>query len=172
MAQCALFAALMCICAWICVPLGDGAFTLQTFGLFLALELLGGKRGSLVCLVYLLLGAAGLPVFAGFRGGLGVLLSTTGGYIWGFLFAALVYWGITHFGGNRLPVRLLALLSGLALCYGLGTVWFMGVYAGGRDAMGLWAVLAKCVAPYLLPDGLKLALALVLAPKLRRHLRC
>ena len=74
MAQCGLFAALMCICAWVSIPFGDTVFTLQTFCLFLMLELLGGKRGSLVCLLYLLLGIAGLPVFSGFRGGLGVLL--------------------------------------------------------------------------------------------------
>ena len=69
MALCALFAALLSVCAWLSVPVGDIAFTMQTFGIFLTLELLGGKQGTLAILVYLLLGAAGLPVFSGFRSG-------------------------------------------------------------------------------------------------------
>lgn len=167
MAQCALFSALMCICAWISVPLPDIAFTLQTFGLFLSLELLGGKKGSIVCLVYLLLGAVGLPVFSGFRGGLGVLLGATGGYIMGFLAAALVYWGVTGLLGKRLAVRLAALLLGLLACYSFGTGWFLAVYLQSGSTMGLGAVLAKCVLPYLIPDGIKMALALVLTEKLK-----
>lgn len=167
MAQCALFSALMCICAWISVPLADFAFTLQTFGLFLTLGLLGGKKGSVVCLVYLLLGAVGLPVFSGFRGGLGTLLGTTGGYIMGFLAAALVYWGVTSFLGKSLPVRLTALILGLLTCYTFGTVWFLAVYLQGGSTVGLGAVLAKCVLPYLVPDGIKLTLALVLTEKLK-----
>ena len=73
LAQCALFTALMCVCAWISIPLGDMTFSMQTFALFLTLLLLGGKKGCIVCLLYLLLGAVGLPIFTGFRGGLGVL---------------------------------------------------------------------------------------------------
>ena len=91
---CALFAALLAICAWLSLPVADISFTMQTFGVFTALGLLGGKRGTLSIALYLLLGIAGLPVFAGFQGGLGVLLGSTGGYIWGFLLAGLVYWTI------------------------------------------------------------------------------
>lgn len=170
MARCALLAALMCVCAWISLPVGDIAVTGQTFALFLTLGLLGGKRGSLVCLVYLLLGAVGLPVFSGFRGGPGALLGTTGGYIAGFLAAALVYWLITACFGDRFPVRLTALLFGLAACYAFGTFWFLWAYTQTDSAIALGAVLLKCVAPYLLPDLLKLTAALLLTEKLKRHL--
>lgn len=170
MAQCALLSALMCVCAWISVPLPDIAFTLQTFSLFLTLELLGGKKGSITCLVYLLLGAVGLPVFTGFRGGLGVLLGATGGYILGFPAAALTYWAVTGFFGQRLPVRLTAQILGLAVCYGFGTVCFVAVYLRDGSAMGVGAVLAKCVLPYILPDGIKLSLAMLLANRLRHRL--
>ena len=159
MVFCSLFAALMAICAWICVPVLDIAFTLQTFAVFLTLGLLGGKRGSGAILIYLLLGAAGMPVFSGFRGGPGMLAGVTGGYLWGFLASGLVYWALERFG--KLP----AMIAGLAACYACGSAWFY-LYAGG----GLWLILLRCVVPYLLPDALKLGLAYILTRRLSRHL--
>ena len=92
LARAALFAALIAICSWISIPTAV-PFTLQTFAVFLALGVLGGKLGTLSVAVYLLLGAVGLPVFAGFQGGLGALLGATGGYLAGFLLTALTVWG-------------------------------------------------------------------------------
>lgn len=159
MTRAALFAALMAICAWISIPVLDIAFTMQTFGVFLTLGVLGGKWGSVTILIYLLLGAAGLPVFSGFRGGFGVLLGVTGGYLWGFLFSGLVYWVMERLG--KLP----AMIAGMAVCYLCGSLWFY-LYAGG--VMGL--ILLRCVVPYLIPDGVKLALAWSLSRRLRRHI--
>lgn len=167
MVLCALFAALLTVCAWICVPFGDATVTMQTFAVFAALCVLGGKRGTGTILVYLLLGAVGLPAFSGFRGGLGALLGTTGGYIVGFLAAGIVYWAITTLIRDRLPVRIFACIAGLAVCYGFGTAWFYAVYIKGGGSIGLGAVLLKCVVPYLLPDTLKLLLALTLSARLR-----
>lgn len=162
MAQCALFAALMCVCAWLSVPLPGGVISLQTFGLFLTVGLLGGRRGSLACLLYLLLGAVGLPVFTGFRGGIGVLLGPTGGYIGGFLAGALIYWLLTV--RNCKPPIAMA-TAGLT-CYLCGTVWYKLLF----PATGLWAIVLSCVVPYLIPDGLKLALAFRLVQKLDRFI--
>ena len=67
----------MAVCAWISIPFGYIAFTMQTFAVMLALFTLGGKWGTASVFVYLLLGAVGLPVFSGFQGGLGVLLGVT-----------------------------------------------------------------------------------------------
>ena len=98
----AMFAVLIAVCSWISVP-ATVPFTLQTFGVFVTVGVLGGKRGSLSVLVYLLLGMIGVPVFAGFSGGIGCLLGNTGGYIIGFLFSALVMWGMEMtFGKSRL----------------------------------------------------------------------
>ena len=91
MALCGLFTAILTVCAWISIPVGDMVITLQTFGIFLTLGLLGGKYGTVTMLVYLLLGAVGAPVFSGFRGGLGALLGTTGGYLFGFMLTCLCY---------------------------------------------------------------------------------
>ena len=77
-----VFAALITVCAWISIP-APIAFSLQTFGVFCTLYMLGGKRGFFAVLVYESLGIVGLPVFSGFRGGLGVLLGPGGGFLMG-----------------------------------------------------------------------------------------
>ena len=82
----AVFAVVMAVCSWISIP-AQVPFTLQTFGVFMAVGVLGGKRGTLAVLVYVLLGAVGVPVFAGFSGGIGALLGNAGGYIIGFIVA-------------------------------------------------------------------------------------
>ncbi len=168
MVLCALFAAILAVSAWLTVP-GEVPFTLQTFGVFAALGLLGGKRGTIAIALYLVLGAVGLPVFSGFRGGFGVLLGTTGGYIFGFLLSGLLYWALTALLGNKGWVRLLAMVLGLLLCYAAGTGWFLLVYLQKTGPISLGVVLAKCVVPFLLPDAVKLTLAWLLSHRLARH---
>lgn len=97
----AIFAVIIAVCSWISVPMVV-PFTLQTFGVFCAVGLLGGKRGTLSVLIYVLLGAVGVPVFAGFSSGIGTLFGVTGGYIMGFIFTALIYWLITAIFGKKL----------------------------------------------------------------------
>jgi len=160
MTRAALFAALITVCAWISVPIGDIAFTLQTLGIFLALTVLGGKWGSISVLIYLLLGAVGLPVFSGFQGGLGILLGATGGYLWGFALGCPVYRLLERFGS------LIALIAVQLVCYACGTAWF-ALYAGG----GIGFVLLRCVVPFLIPDILKLLLALHLKYRLKPYIK-
>lgn len=166
MALCGLFAAVLTVCAWIAIPVGDMAVTLQTFAVALTLWLLGGKQGSITVFVYLLLGAIGVPVFSGFRGGMGALLGTTGGYLFGFMLTALAYWLITFLVNTPLS-RVLAMVAGLLLCYICGTVWYAFGYLD-FSAVSLGFVLLRCVVPYLIPDGIKLFLAWLLAQRLRR----
>ena len=164
MIRCALFAALLTLCGWISIPVGDIAVTLQTFGVFLTLGLLGGRWGTAAVGVYLVMGAAGLPVFSGFQGGLGVLLGASGGYLWGFLLIGLAYWLITFLFRGR--GGLWGCIFGLLLCYTAGTLWFCLMYLEG-NGLSVGAVLAKCVLPYLLPDGIKLWLARLLTKRMR-----
>ena len=172
MAYIALFAVLMAVCAWITVPLPKPLvqFTMQTFAMFMALATLGGRRGLYAMVVYLLLGAVGIPVFSGFRGGIGVLLDTTGGYIIGFVAAALVYWLVTARLGESLPVSAAACVLGLAVCYAFGTAWFLVLYARTTGPIGVTTALGWCVIPYIIPDLLKLALALLLSGRVRKFL--
>lgn len=170
MAYIAMFAVIMAVCSWISVPYVV-PFTLQTFGVFLAVGVLGGKRGTLAVLIYILLGCVGLPVFAGFSGGIGVILGSTGGYIVGFLFTALVMWALEKMPGNRTVVSILSMVLGLIVCYAFGTLWFMLVYARTTGPVGLWTALGWCVFPYIIPDLVKIALALVLQKRLRAAIR-
>lgn len=170
LAYIALFAVVMAVCAWISIPM-TVPFTLQTFAVFAALGTLGGRRGTYAVAVYLLLGAVGLPVFAGFQGGLGALLGTTGGYILGFLASALVYWLVTAHLGNSLPVTVVAMALGLAVCYAFGTAWFLVVYARTSGAIGLMTALGWCVFPFLVPDFAKLGLAVLLSRRVGKYLK-
>ena len=98
----AFFAVLIAICSWISIP-APVPFTLQTLGVFLALVILGGKRGSCAVFLFILLGAVGIPVFSGFKGGAGVLMGPTGGYIMGFLATGLLYWAVEWMIETRRP---------------------------------------------------------------------
>lgn len=153
-----LFAGLMAICAWISIPVLDIAFTMQTFAVCLALLILGGKWGTVSIVIYLLLGLVGLPVFSGFRGGPGVLLGVTGGYLWGFLFTGLCFWCGEKWG--KIP----SLILGLLACYCCGSFWFAW-YSGG----GLELILLRCVVPYLVPDAVKLWLALRISKRIKKY---
>ena len=161
MVRAGMFAALMAVCAWIAVPVPPVYVTLQTLGVFLALLVLGGKWGTVSTVLYLLLGAVGLPVFSGFRGGIGMLLGVTGGFLWGFAAAALVYWALERLGKG------VAMAAGMAVCYLCGCGWFL-VYT---PAAGISGAIISCVLPYLLPDALKLTLAWVLGKRLSKHMK-
>ena len=164
----AVFAVIMAICSWISIPAAV-PFTLQTFGIFIAVGVLGGKRGSLSVLVFILLGAIGIPVFANFSGGIGVLAGPTGGYIIGFLFSALLMWAMEKLPGKKSVMQIVSMIAGLIVCYAFGTVWFVIVYGRMNGPIGFTAALASCVVPFIIPDIIKIALAYVLSRKLRKY---
>ena len=163
----AICAALIALCSWISIPAAV-PFTLQTFAVFCVLGLLGGKRGTVSILVYMLLGAIGLPVFTGFNAGLGALFGTTGGYILGFVFIGLIYWLAEKLFGTKLWVRVTAMLLGLLVCYAFGTAWFMFLYARRTGTIALGTALVWCVFPFLIPDLVKMGLAVMLSERLRK----
>lgn len=159
-------AALITVCSWISIPTVV-PFTLQTFAVFAVLSILGGKRGTLSVLVYILLGAVGLPVFSGFKSGAAVLLGTTGGYIIGFLLTGLIYIAMEKISGRKQPFEVISLLLGLIACYTFGTIWFMNVYAAKTGPIGIGAALSWCVLPFIIPDIIKLILALLISARVR-----
>ena len=162
-----MFAVLIAICSWISIPAAV-PFTLQTMAVFTAVGLLGGKRGTISVLLYILLGAIGIPVFAGFSGGVGVLMGTTGGYIVGFLFSALLMWAMEAAFGKGRIIRILSMVLGLIVCYAFGTIWFMFVYTKTTGPVGIAAVLGWCVIPFIIPDCIKIVVAFILTDRLKK----
>ena len=166
----AMGVALITVCAFITVPMAV-PFTLQTFAVFATLLILGGYRGTVATVVYVLMGAIGLPVFAGFSGGLAIILGNTGGYILGFIFIGLIYATSIRLFGKKIYVELPALLTGLVVCYAFGTAWFMYVYMRNTGTVGVVTVLSWCVFPFVIPDLLKMALAFAVSRRVRSIIR-
>ncbi len=165
----ALMSVLIAVCAWISVPF-TVPFTMQTFGVFCALGFLGGRDGTIAVLLYILMGAVGLPVFSGGGSGVGWLMGLTGGYISGFFFGALTYWGLMSILKHRRWAMPVALFAGLLICYLFGTIWFSAVYTKTKGEITIAAILGKCVFPYVLPDCVKLAGATAIVKKLSARL--
>lgn len=164
-------AALIAVCSWISIPLPTVPITLQTMGVCLIAGLFGLKRGTLATAVYIALGALGVPVFSGFTGGVGIILGQTGGYIIGFIFTALIV-GLASdkFKGRLLPL-ILSMVIGILVCYAFGTAWFAVVYAKSNEPASLLTILGWCVFPFLLPDTVKIAVAAVLANRLKKFVK-
>lgn len=163
----ALFTALIAICSWISIPTTI-PFTMQTFAIFVTVGILGTRRGTISIMIYILLGVIGVPVFAGFLAGLGVLIGNTGGYIIGFIFSAIVTGLIIQYLGNKPPIMLLAMILGLVVCYIFGTAWFMYFYAQTSGTIGVMTALTWCVFPFVIPDVVKIVLAIVVVKRVAK----
>lgn len=163
---CGLMVALMAICSWIQLSIGPVPFTLQTFGVFAAVGILGGKLGTISVLVFVILGAVGVPVFAGFSGGPSVLFGATGGYIIGFIFTALVMWLFEKLLGKGIIKLVISMVVGLFVCYLFGTAWFVLTYTGG--SVSVKEALGWCVIPFIIPDLIKMACAAVVSSALNK----
>ena len=166
----AMFTALTAVCSWVSIPVGEVPVTLQTFAIFMTVGILGTKRGVISVLVYILLGAAGVPVFAGFSGGIGSLIGTTGGYIIGFIFSAALAGVIIDKFGSKLYIKIAAMLAGLVVCYAFGTAWFIIFYTRSVGAIGIGAALMMCVVPFIIPDVLKIVAAACLSTSIKKAL--
>ena len=159
---------LIAIGAWISIPM-TVPFTLQTFSVFAVLSILGGRKGTLAVLVYLLTGMIGFPVFSSFRGGAGVLLGATGGYLVGFIFIGISVMIAEKAGAGRIGA-IAAMVAGLLICYAFGTVWFISGYANDTGSVGVMTALSWCVFPFIIPDLVKLAAAAVLSERVKKIL--
>lgn len=162
MVFCGLFAVLTAAASQLSIPIGPVPINLATLSVFLAGGVLGARYGAVSQAVYVLIGLTGLPVFAGWKGGAAVLAGPTGGYLAGYIAAAWLAGLLCAQVKN--PFRLAAsLTAGLALCYLLGTAWFVFV-----TKSGIWTALTLCVFPFLIGDAVKIAAAVFLIPRLRR----
>lgn len=159
-----MFAAVLAVLSQIAIPMPSGVpITLQTFAIALTGVVLAWKLGVTSTLVYILLGAVGVPVFSEFSGGLHVLVKYTGGFIWGFIVLALLC-GV----GITLKNKLLGVLLGfvgLAVCHLFGVIQFMVVMK-----MGLMESFLLASAPYLIKDAISVILAFAVGAQIRSRL--
>jgi biotin transport system substrate-specific component len=166
----AVSAALITICSWISIAIGPVPFTLQTMAIFAVLLTIGGVRGACAVGIYLLLGLAGAPVFSGFKGGPQSFLGPTGGFLVGFAIASVVWILVEKLIKPKLSGSvgkhiLYAVVNSVIfeiVMYAIGVVWFIVVYGAQTGPIGLSAVLTMCVVPFLIPDVVKIAVAIVI----------
>ena len=158
----ALFAAVLCAVAPFSFSVGPIPLSLATFVIYLAAGALDWKLGVLSVLLYILMGAIGLPVFTGFSGGFHKIAGVTGGYIIGYIPLAMAGGAISKAFGNKLWACAFGMVVGTVLLYTCGTAWFML-----QTGSSLTASLTLCVIPFLPGDTAKIAVACVAAPKLR-----
>lgn len=169
----ALFVALIAICSWISIPIAAIPYTLQLLAILVCAGLLGWKRAAIALVAYLLLGAVGVPVFAGFTSGL--FTAPSRGYVVGFLFTAVVA-GLGYKIKIKNPVvsfivHFAFMAAGVLLCYVFGTAWFMVYMQNANKAVTLAYALSVCVLPYLWFDGVKIVFSIFLVNRLKGYVK-
>ena len=159
----ALMTAVTCVLGPLSIPLpfSPVPISLTNFAIFLAIFVLGMKNGTISFIIYLLLGAVGVPVFSSFRGGLQVLAGPTGGYLIGFIFLALIMgFALDHFDRKLVPT-IIGMIIGMVVCYAFGTVWLAKLLS-----LSFKEGLMMGVIPYLAGDVAKIIIAAIVGPKL------
>ena len=172
----ALAVAILVMCSWLAVLIGDIPFTMQTLGVCLVAGLLGREKGTIAVASYVLLGFVGVPVFSGFTGGVAKLLSPTGGYILGFLAAApVIGWGADRYvhrnDAKGVWALAICMMLGLLLCYAIGTFWFVLLTLPMAQGSSWLSAFLICVLPYLPFDFVKIAIAIFMTKKLKRFIQ-
>lgn len=159
----ALMTAVTCVLGPLSIPLpfSPVPISLTNFAIFLAIFVLGMKNGTISFIIYLLLGAVGVPVFSSFRGGFQVLAGPTGGYLIGFIFLALIMgFALDHFDRKLVPT-IIGMIIGMVVCYAFGTVWLAKLLS-----LSFKEGLMMGVIPYLPGDAAKIIIAAIVGPKL------
>ncbi len=157
-----IFTALICFFSALCVPVGAVPVSLSLFAIVLVAVVLGARLGAFSVVAYILLGAAGLPVFAGFGSGVPVLFGPTGGFIWSYIIVVICVGSACKRSSLILwPVA----FASLALEYAIGTLWFSIV-----QSVPYVSALVVCVVPFVGFDVVKIILAIMLGKSIRRRI--
>ncbi len=169
----ALMAAVISVLAPLSIPLaGEVPISLATFAVMLAGCALGAIDGAIAAGIYLILGAIGVPVFAGYASGFGILFGVTGGFLFGYIPLAfcsgLIYrkLAMNVKGTMKFVWMTIAMLVGNVILYALGIVWFMTV-----TGYPIATAMAACVIPFIPGDLLKIVLVNAIIPGLVKVIR-
>ena len=164
MALVSLMTAVCCILAPMSVPIGPVPVSLSVLAVFFVAYVIGPRLGAISVLLYILIGLVGLPVFSGYSGGPAKLFGPTGGYIIGYLPLVVISgWFISRFPMRQWYLQIAGMVLGLAVCYLLGTAWFMLLmHTSLQEALPL------CVYPFLAFDALKIVTAFIVGNTVAR----
>lgn len=161
-----LMTALLCILGPISIPLPGGVpISLTNLVIYLMVYLLGGRNGTICVGLYLMIGIIGLPVFSEYGEGIGKILGPTGGYLVAFLFMPIICGIFLKIGKRNIWMYLLGMILAALVTYTFGSLWFM--FDQKRSMM---QTLIICVFPFLLGDGIKIAVITLIAPLIRNRL--
>lgn len=160
----ALYTALLCIVAAFAIPVGPLPVTLTTMVIVIYVYISGGRISCRAVILYILMGACGLPVFSGMNGGLGVLLGPNGGYIAGYIFFAATGAGIMKLCRRNTVVTILGFMLGNVFLYCTGLAVYMLV--AGK---GLWVSFSMCVLPFIIPDVIKITAGVLLGKIIKKR---
>lgn len=149
----------------ITLPVSPVPISLGTLAIYFTPYVLGMKKGTISCYVYLLIGLVGLPVFTGFSSGPAKLLGPTGGYLIGYIFMALIC-GFVIDRTNKMPICFLGMVLATAVLYLFGTVWL-----AHQAGMTFPEALAAGVLPFILGDTAKMVIAMIAGPQIRKRLK-
>lgn len=163
----ALMSAVLCILGPLAIPLPFTPVPLSftMIGVYLAVYVLGMRRGTAAVCVYLLLGGVGLPVFSGFTGGPAKLFGPTGGYLVGFLFTARISGFFIERWWKKRVLSIAGMLLGIAAAYAFGSIWLAAV-----SGLTLAQAVSVGVLPYILFDLLKIVLTAFVGTKLKKRM--
>ena len=161
----ALFIAVTAVCSWISIPIPGTSvpINLATFAVILAGLMLGSRDGAIAMLVFLALGAIGVPVFHSFTGGMGIVFGPTGGFLIGFIFLAAIAGFFVEKFPAKIYMHVVGMIIGMAICYIFGTAWL-----AGQLGMSFVAALSIGVIPYLPGDTAKIIIAIIAGPQIRK----
>lgn len=157
--------AVICILAPFSLPIGPVPISFTNLAIYIALYVLGMKRGTISYLIYLLIGLVGVPVFSGFTGGPQKLFGPTGGYLIGFIPMAVIAGIVIDKYMKKWYFCLLAMIAGTWVCYLFGTAWL-----AFQANMTFKAALAAGVIPFIIEDLIKMVLALLIGPQIHKQL--
>ena len=162
----ALMTSIICIIAPFSVPIPFSIVPIScaTFAVYLSAGILGAKSGVISVAIYILLGFVGVPVFAGWSAGAGVVLGPTGGYIFGFMIIAYFTGTFIKRCNNSIFYMAVGMIIGTIGCYGIGSVWL-----GLQLNLSIWQALMVGVIPYVLGDVIKMVFALFIIKSLRSY---
>ncbi len=161
-----LMAALTAVGAYIYIPIGPVPIILSTLFVILSGLLLGGRWGLTSMALYLLVGAIGLPVFAGGKGGFAHLMGPTGGYLFGYLFASWITGFISERSRGRMIIDIFAVIIGSLVLYAVGVPWLKMV-----TQMSWAKALMVGALPFMIGDAIKASVVLILARSVRPILK-